>query len=78
MFFFSAGLIKEGDGGVILMEAQSRYSQVGAVTGLVKGTTTGRAKKISLTHSSRLFKSLVLPLLMVRVTASASSSSSLC
>lgn len=64
--------------GVILIEAQSRYSQPGPVKGLAEGTTTGRAKKIFPAHSSRLLESMLLPSLTVAVTASMSSSSNLC
>lgn len=70
--------LSDGRGGFILIEAQSRYSQAGPMTGLVKGTTAGRAKKIFPAHSSRLLKPMLLPPLTVGVTASVSSSSSLC
>lgn len=61
-------------GGVILIGVQSRYSQAGPVTRLLKGATAGRAKKIFPAHSSRLLKPTLLPPLTVRVTAYASSS----
>lgn len=73
MFYFPL-VWRQKREGVILIETQSRYSQPGPVTGLVEGTTTGRAKKISPAHSSRLLKSMLLP--PVTVTASVSSSSS--
>lgn len=67
VFFFPSVRRRRG---VILIEAQSRYSQAGPVTGLVKGTTTGCAKKIFPAHSSCLLKSVLLPPLMDGVTAS--------
>jgi len=47
-----------------LIEAQSRYSEAGAVTDLVKEWSTSKEK----INSSRLFKSVLLPALTVRVT----------